>query len=320
MSEQLAALSFLDLYLRLDAPEPPSLRVLDKNKRPLHQPLPESLFPQAERFAEAIRAKLHEREDGTIDFEGLRCRLSKQRMADGSVWACARRIAPDAPKLEKLGFAPHIRDHLRSLGRRDGLILISAAAGHGKTTTSIGLLLDYLRSFGGTGIAVERPAEYVVKGPHGLEGYCFQTEVLSDEDWASAIERALSWDPRYLYVSEVRTPKAAEQILHAASTGRTVIAAVHGGAPEESLLNVLSLAERAMGAGAARLMAGCLTALVHQTLKADGPFVRYLFTEEDTPSDPIRALIREGKIGMLSTYIDRLAARLSGLPSPLPVD
>ncbi len=317
MTDRLEKLPFIDLYIRLDAPERPTYRSNLRGESALNQLVPSDMIPSVERFGTAIRAELQDRADGTISFEGLRCRLSQQKMADGSLWACARRINTELPELNRLGFASHIAGHLHSLGQREGLILVSGPAGHGKTTTAVGLLIDYLKSFGGTAITIEKPVEYVVKGRHGEHGQCFQTEIHSDEEWAEALERALDWAPRYIYVGEVRTPKAAEQLLHAATTGHTVITTLHGGLPEEALTNLAFLAQQAMGEGAANILAGSFTALVHQTMKESGPFVRYLFTGENTPSDPIRSLIREGKIGMISTYIDRIAARLANQPSGL---
>lgn len=315
MAEKLDQLPFLDLYIRLDANEEPTFRSRERGQTAVIRPVPAETRPAVDRFGTAIRAELQDKPTGTIAFEGIRCRLSQQKMADGSLWACARRIDTDLPDLEKLGFAPHIYKHLHSLGQREGLILVSGSAGHGKTTTAVGLLVDYLRTFGGTAVTIEKPVEYVTRGRHGENGQCFQMEVQTDAQWADTLERALTWSPRYIYVGEVRTPKAAEQLLHAATTGHTVITTLHSGLPEEALVSLLFLAQQVMGPGASNILAGCLTALIHQTMREDGPFVRYLFTEENAPSDPIRSLIREGKIGMLSTYIDRIAARLAGQTS-----
>lgn len=318
MSLTLDSLPFIDLYIRLDGQEPPMFRSSERGKGRFNQIVPEEYRPVVEQFGVTVRAELQDRADGTLTLEGMRVRLSKQLMADGSLWACARRINSELPDLYKLGFAPHICNHMHSLGEREGLILLSGSAGHGKTTTAAALLLDFLKSHGGTAITVEDPVEYILKGRHGEFGQCFQIEVHGENDWAPTLERALRWGPRYIFVGEVRTPKAAEQLIHAATTGHTVITTLHGGMPEEALVGLLFLAEQAMGPGAGNVLAGCLTALLHQTMKEDGPFVRYLFTEENAPGDPIRSLIRENKIGMLSTYIDRISARLANQPSAMP--
>lgn len=318
MDQTLSALPFIDLYIRLDGQEPPLFRSNERGKGLHNQLVPEAFLPAVEQFGVTIRAELQDRTDGTLSLDGLRVRLSKQQMADGSLWACARRINTELPDLYKLGFAPHISNHMHSLGEREGLILISGSAGHGKTTTAAALLIDFMKTHGGTAITIEDPVEYVMKGRHGEFGHCFQIEVRGNDDWGPTLERALRWGPRYIFVGEVRTPQAAEQLIHAATTGHTVITTLHGGMPEEALIGLLFLAEQAMGPGAGNVLAGCLTALLHQTMKEEGPFVRYLFTEENAPGDPIRSLIRENKIGMLSTYIDRISARLANQPMMPP--
>jgi len=311
-SVTLDQLPFIDLYVRLDEPDQAYYRSRERSKGLVSQLVPPEFQLVIDRFMSAVTATLPEGvADGSIDFEGLRCRLSRQIMSDHTTWVCARRINTVIPQLDKLGFAPHIYNHMHNLGMRDGLILISGATGHGKTTTAVGLLADFLRSYGGTAITIEDPVEFMLKGRHGDGGQCFQVEVRQEEEWAICLKRALRWAPRYIYVGEIRTPKAAEQLLRAATTGHLVITTVHAGAPEEALMGLIYLAEQAMGPGVQNMLAAGLTALIYQTMKETGPFVRYLFTEPDSPGDPIRSLIRENKIGMLSTYIDRISARLS---------
>jgi twitching motility protein PilT len=176
------------------------------------------------------------------------------------------------------------------------------------------MLADFLRGYGGTAITIEDPCEFMLKGRHGDGGQCFQVEIEAEEEWALCLKRALRWAPRYIYVGEIRTPKAAEQLLRAATTGHLVITTVHAGSPEEALMGLIFLAEQAMGPGVQSILAAGLTALIYQTLKESGPSIRYLYTEPESPGDPIRSLIRENKIGMISTYIDRTAARLANQP------
>ncbi len=314
---KLDQLPFIDLYVRLDQQDQAYYRSRERGKGIVSQFVPPEYQIDIDRFMIAVQAELGDAADGSIDFEGLRCRLSRQKMSDHTTWVCARRITTAIPDINKLGFATQIVGHMHDLGRRDGLILISGATGSGKTTTAVGMVADFLRTYGGTAITIEDPVEYMLKGRHGEGGQCFQVEVKNEEDWAVSLKRALRWAPRYIYVGEIRTPKAAEQVLRAATTGHLVITTVHAGAPEEALMGLLFLAEQAMGPGVQNILAAGLTALIYQTMRETGPFIRYLFTEADSPGDPIRALIRENKIGMISTYIDRTASRMNSADDPV---
>jgi twitching motility protein PilT len=317
MSALIGDLPFIDIYVRLDKPEQAYYRSKERGQNTISQLVPSEYQESVDRFMIAVTQKLHDLNDGALDCEGVRCRLSRQKMSDGSFWVCGRRINTILPDIEKLGLPSAIVNHMLGLGKRDGLIVISGATGAGKTTTAVGLLGYYLRHYGGTALTIEDPCEFMLAGRHGDSGQCFQVEVEKEEDWAICLKRALRWAPRFIYVGEIRTPKAAEQLLRAASTGHLVITTVHAGAIEEALAGIIFLAEQAMGSGVYNMLATGLTGLVNQSIKDAVPNVKYLFTEENSPGDPVRALIRDNKIGMLSTYIDRIAARLQP-PAPLP--
>lgn len=314
MSDLVGDLPFIDLYVRLDKPDQAYYRSKERSLNQISQLVPPEYQVSIDRFMTAVNQKLQEHSDGAVESEGVRCRLSRQKMSDGTMWVCARRINTVIPDIEQLNLSPTILNHLLTLGRRDGLIIVSGATGQGKTTTAVGLLSYYLRNYGGTAVTIEDPCEFMLAGRHGTGGQCFQVEVEKEEDWAICLKRALRWAPRYIYVGEIRTPKAAEQVLRAASTGHLVITTVHAGTIEEALMGLIFLAEQSMGSGVYNMLATGLTALVSQSIKDTTPYIRYVFTEENAPGDPVRALIRESKIGMLSTYIDRIAARLATPP------
>jgi Tfp pilus assembly pilus retraction ATPase PilT len=311
----LGDLNFTDLYIRLDAPDKAKYLPREKGKHRHNMNVPDDFDPVVERLAEKINTDM-KLPDGAMDFDGIRVRVSKQHLADGQTWVCMRRINTQVPDIDKLGIAPHLLNHIRTLGQRDGLILVSGATGAGKTTTAAALLADYLRRNGGTAVTIEDPVEFIMKGRHGEGGYCFQVEVDSEEGWALCLKRALRWAPRYIFVGEIRTPKAAEQLLRAATTGHMVITTVHAGSPEEALMGLTYLAEQAMGPGVENILAAGLTGLIYQTMRETGPYIRYLYTEENAPGDPIRALIRDKKIGMITTYVEKIAAKLSNPQTP----
>jgi twitching motility protein PilT len=310
---RLRELPFMDLYIRIDEAGKGHARFRSPARDYSNnwtRPLPDRFRNEILAIAEQLRND-NDNPDSSYVYDEIRFRLSYQRLANGQEWVILRRIVSKVPTLEELSIAGNILDHLRRLGKRDGLILISGPTGHGKTTTSFALLADYLKRYGGVGISVEDPVEYMLDGPVGDYGYCYQVQVDKDEDWATPLKRALRWTPRYILVGEVRTPKAAEQILRAATTGHLVITTIHAGSVEESFMGLMHLADHAMGRGANFMLAQGLTAAWHQTLGATGPYLRYVFTEENNNGDPVRSLIRENKVGMINSYIDKQIAKLN---------
>lgn len=309
----LDSLPFIDLYVRLDRPDQAFYRSREKGKSIASQFVPAEYQTTIDLFMSAVNDIMEgDKSDAAITFDGVRCRLSRQFMSDDTTWVCARRITSSIPDIDSLGIMPSICNHLKNLGKRDGLIIISGATGNGKTTTGVALLAHFLRAYGGTAVTIEDPVEFILKGRHGDSGQCFQVEIKEDEEWAVCLKRALRWAPRYIYVGEIRTPKGAEQLLRAATTGHLVMTTVHAGSPEEAIMGIAYLAEQSMGPSVWNMLATGFTAISHQTLREGGPVVRYAYTEPDAPGDPIRSIIRDNKVGMISTYIDRIAARLAG--------
>lgn len=311
VGNKLRDLPFMDLYVRIDKNGEGGARYRTPARDYSNnwtRPLPEKYLDEVKEIAEKLRLNL-ENADASFQFDEMRFRQSYQKLANGQEWVILRRVNSRVPTLEDLSVDVHLAAQLRRFGQRDGLILISGPTGHGKTTMSFSLLADYLKRLGGVAITVEDPVEYALDGPVGENGYCYQVEVEA-EDWATPLKRALRWTPRFLLVGEVRSPRAAEQILRAATTGHLVITTIHAGSIEESLMGLLHLADQCTGGAAKYMLAQGLTAAWHQTLTATGPYLRYIFTEENNNGDPARALIREDKIGMINSYIDKQIARM----------
>ena len=271
--------------------------------------VPEQFIQEIGELADLLRREFDSIEMG-INFHDMRLRVAKLQTASGEVWAAMRRVAELPPALEKLGFTRQMVPFLRDLGQRDGLILLCGSTGQGKTTTASALLLDFLKTYGGVAFTIEDPVEYQLEGRQGTSGYCYQAEIQEEAEWGLMLKRSLRWHPRYIFVGEIRTPDAANQLLRAATSGHTVIATMHAGSMEEGLEGLLQLAEVELKSRAALLLAAGLTAVVHQQLTSVGLNASFMTTEAGNPGSPIRALIRDKRIGQTRSFSDQQMALL----------
>ncbi len=309
-SRALNELDFMDIYLRLDADSVPHFRAGHGGALVLPDAdLPEDYYYDAAGLIGHLRDNFKGVE-AALDYNGMRLRATRLETARGEVWAALRRLPNRPPQLETLGLISQLPSLLQDLGRRSGLILICGASGQGKTTTASSLLMRFLETYGGVGFTLEDPVEYDIEGRQGENGYCYQTEIKNEDEWGLMLKRALRWHPRYITVGEIRTPDAANQVLRAATSGHTVVATMHAGSMEEALEGLLQLAEQESGARAPLLLAAGLTAVIYQSFAPSGLFAQFMVTEADNPGSPIRALIRDKRIGQTRTFADQQMARL----------
>jgi hypothetical protein len=79
---------------------------------------------------------------------------------------------------------------------------------------------------------------------------------------------------------------------------------------EEALEGLLQLAEQEAGERAPLLLAAGLAAVMYQSFAPNGLFAQFMVTEADNPGSPIRALIRDRRIGQTRTFSDQQMAKL----------
>jgi len=302
-------LYFVDLYVSLyvDLPSyyqtvvPGTLTMLPKDVPPAYHADIVELRKELERA-------LRDADECGITYDGIRLRASKITTPRGETWVALRWIDERPPAIEQLGLTLPIVQALRDLGKREGLVLVCGGTGQGKSTTAGSMLYDYLLRYGGVAMTIEDPVEYPLEGRHGESGLCYQVDVKEERDWAEYLKRSLRWHPRYILVGELRTPEAANQLLRAANSGHLAITTMHAGSLEEGLEGILHLAEQAIGAQAPILLASGLVAVLYQTFLSHSIMTRLYVADPHNLGDPVRALIRERKIGMATTYVDQQTA------------
>lgn len=270
---EISDLPFTDLYVRIDDPTVPGRFRPDPLKSQLSGN--HTVPPEYAADVEEIRRKLKSSgsTEGTLTYKGKRLRYARFEAAEQEDWAALRAVPLDLPSLVDLKLNHDFVKMARGWFRKKGLIIVGGKTGDGKTTTSIALLRDFLERGGGFLYTCEDPIEYQMQGAITAEAFCLQYEVKDDEDWNPAIKRAMRTRPDYIFIGEIRTPAAAEQLLKAATSGHLCLATIHAGSLADSLAAILQLAENKIGPVARQILADRLIAVIHQTLGREGPSV-----------------------------------------------
>lgn len=216
----------------------------------------------------------YKKNEDKIDFEfkfsqgdidtNLRCNYS---FIQGGYCINARTKPPVCPTIEEMDISNAIRTILMSPELKDGLVLITAETGEGKTTTASAMNISRLTKYGGHCNAYEDPVEYLMQGFHGDNGVCIQTN--AGDDFAGYIKASLRKFPiikgSILYVGEIRDHQTANVAMNAAAQGNLVIATIHGMDIQSTLERLLSFAQiYGSKQTAADLLASSLKVIFHQ--------------------------------------------------------
>ncbi|MEW6530826.1 MAG: type IV pilus twitching motility protein PilT [Thermodesulfobacteriota bacterium] len=130
------------------------------------------------------------------------------------------RIIPlRVPTLDELGLPPVVK---KFCDFHQGLILVTGATGHGKSTT-LAAIVDFINSNRPAHVlTIEDPIEFI----HPIKkGVVNQRQVgLHTRSFANALRQVLRQDPDVIMVGEMRDLEAIELALTASETGHVVLA------------------------------------------------------------------------------------------------
>lgn len=239
---------------------------------------------------------------------------------------CIRKMPLTVPSFSALGFPPAITNHLLSLGRSSGLLLVSGATGSGKSTTLASLLKEFLTTEGGYAFTIENPIEMpldgIYKSAAGDFGLCKQTNAPNGM-WAEGLKTALRSAPRYILLGEIRTPEVACMALQAAMSGHLILSTIHANSVPDAVNALVKYA----GSGgvsedmAYELVAGSLLGCIHQILVGVPKRLRVssLFSNPDvSQADQVRNIIKSGKLNFATVMESQNIKMLNGKPLFMP--
>jgi twitching motility protein PilT len=157
--------------------------------------------------------------DFALDFSELGRFRGSVMMHNRGSSAVFRIIPPGVPTLESLGLPDIVK---KTLDNHQGLILVTGATGHGKSTT-MAAMIDYINTQRAHHIlTIEDPIEFV----HPLKkGVVNQRQLSRDtHSYANSLRGALREDPDVIMVGELRDLETISMAISAAETGHLVIA------------------------------------------------------------------------------------------------
>lgn len=312
--ERLANLAFENIYLEGEG-KGRIHRLAGADGAPL-VPIPTTCRADADNLWNQLQRTAGARKEFTVTHDRVRYRVSRIESLSGTAYALRRPMAA-IKSLKDLGFPAHLSAELMTLGTRlGGLILVAGATGQGKTTTVVSLLAEYLHTLGGVAVTIEDPVEIEIEGSHPPHGHCYQIAA-EDGNFETPLVHALRYTPRYIFVGECRTSRAATQALRAALSGHIVLTTVHAADPIEALVAMHKLALEHDGEHAHALLAHGLLCCLHQTLVGTPTRPRFscIFAGAGM-GDPVRAKLRKGNITALQ---DNMRAQQTALENGQPL-
>ena len=149
----------------------------------------------------------------------FRVNVYRQRGSLAAVLRVVRFTLPDAREL-------HIDPQILSLAEmKKGLVLITGAAGSGKSTTLACMIDQINRQRSGHIITIEDPIEYLHRHCRSIVS---QREIGQDTpDYIHALVSALREAPDVILVGEMRDLETTQTVLSAAETGHLVFSSLH---------------------------------------------------------------------------------------------
>jgi len=290
--------------LHITAPSPPILRIegrlcVQEELAPLTPAAVRDIFRQ---ITTPDQQAAFER-DLELDFAHslpgkARFRVSAM-LQRGSMSLAFRRVPFELPTLEDLGL-PEVCKEL--IVKPRGLILITGAAGSGKSTT-LAAMLNYLNhTLERNVITIEDPIEFLFRNHRCV---IRQRELGYDtREFHSALIHALRHDPDVIVIGEMRDLPTISTAITAAETGHLVIGTLHTLDAAQSVDRVIDLFPADQQHQIRLQFSQVVLAVLSQILLARVGGGRIAAFEIMLATPMIRKFIREGSTGEIPANLE----------------
>jgi twitching motility protein PilT len=247
----------------------------------------------------------------TVDGQPTRFRTNVFSAA-GQTGACIRIVPNTIPSLAWAGFPTDLAERLAFL--LDGLVIVTGAAGSGKTTT-LAMIVNLIHQSGGYRIiTIEEPVEYVY--PRIVNSVVSQREVgLDVNTFAEGLKFGLRQDPDVMLVGEIRDRETAQIALSASETGHLVFSTLHTRDAKGAISRYADFFPQEVQRDIRHQLALSLRAVIAQRLlpPSEPGARRHLALEVLWNTNPIASAIRTAKLESIDNYL--LTGREDGMVS-----
>jgi twitching motility protein PilT len=283
---------------------PPLFRLLGELKKFKTQPFSEVLTKALlfEILTPEMKEKLQKDLQCDFSYEipsvaRYRANVFWQRLGlDGSFRIIPFRI----PTLEELGLPKVVRTILEY---HQGLILVTGATGHGKSTT-LASMVDYLNETKPHHIlSIEDPIEFVQSV--NKKGVVNQRQVGRDTlSFPNALRGALREDPDIIIIGELRDPETISLALTAAETGHLVIGTMSTSNAQKTVDRLIDSFPPEQQNQVRTMLADSIKGVVTQRLIKDKEGKkRVLAAEIMVGTVPVATIIRDSKTFQIPSLI-----------------
>lgn len=302
---------FSDIYLSTSAETPPVVRGLEyTDPKTGEWVAPYGVVPIPEIFYEDCGALMHKvlvtarekrNDEVQVFHDGVMYRCAKIVAPEGIAirkpdavdkW-CLRRISSKVIPFQDLALDSKVKRILYNYYNKRGLVLICGSFGSGKTTAASSLFNHWVSFTHEVGVTLEDPPEVRLEKA-GAEGNIFQID-MTEKSPEEAIKKLRRWAPRYVFLGEIRTAEAAQELLQISQSGPLVAATLHASDPVSAITALMRFASARMSENDARdLIARTVQGILYLSREKKHFHSRFLSVGE--PSDNlIRTQIRMGE-------------------------
>lgn len=225
----------------------------------------------------------------------LRGHFFRQRTG---ISAAFRLIPAKIPDLGWLGLPVEI---IKLSTRPHGLLLLTGAAGSGKSSSLAALVDNLNHRCQRHIITLEDPVEFI----HQPDGCLIQQRQIGEHcrDFSTGLHAALREDPDVILLGELRDAKSIRLALTAAETGHLVLATLHARHACQAVDRLVEALPAQEHAFARTMLADSLLAVMAQKLIRREPAGRMALFEVMMATPAVRNLVREGKTHLLPGLI-----------------